>query len=208
MLSILQPTQFKPSRPPMRIQPFAVEQWMNEFETQCRHNLGETCVASISIAELADLAGERATLMDQIFPLRLTYGDIKGSERLRTAISRLFVTRRSEDVLITHGAIGANALVYHALVGAGDEVVSFVPTYQQHYSIPESIGAKVHRLRLRSEDGFLPDLAELRKLVTGSTRIIAFTNPNNPTGSLMDPSCLKEIIAIADSVGAYILSDE
>ena len=192
----------------MRIQPFAVEQWMNEFETQCRHNLGETCVASLTIAELADLAGERATLMDQILPLRMTYGDIKGSARLRTAISSLYVTRRPEDILITHGAIGANALVYQALVAAGDEVIAAVPTYQQHYSIPESIGATVHRLRLRPENGYLPDLAELRELVTGSTRIIAFTNPNNPTGSLMDRSCLGEIIAIADSVGAYVLSDE
>jgi aspartate/methionine/tyrosine aminotransferase len=192
----------------MRIQPFAVEQWMNEFETQCRHNLGETCVASLTVAELVDLAGERDTLMDQILPLRMTYGEIKGSERLRTAISKLFVTRGPEDILITHGAIGANALVYQGLVSSGDEVISFVPTYQQHYSIPESLGAKVHRLQLRAENGYLPDLAELRRLVTNSTRIIAFTNPNNPTGSLMDRSCLEEIIALADSAGAYVLSDE
>jgi aspartate/methionine/tyrosine aminotransferase len=54
----------------------------------------------------------------------------------------------------------------------------------------------------------LPDLAELKRLVTPKTKLIAFTNPNNPTGSLMDRGCLDEIVALADSVGAYILSDE
>ena len=36
----------------MKITPFAVEQWMNEFETKCRLNLAETCVASLTIGEL------------------------------------------------------------------------------------------------------------------------------------------------------------
>jgi aspartate/methionine/tyrosine aminotransferase len=85
-----------------------------------------------------------------MLPLRMTYGDIKGSARLRTAISRLFLNRRPEDILITHGAIGANALVYQALVEHGDEVIAFVPTYQQHYSIPESLGATVRRRTSRN----------------------------------------------------------
>jgi aspartate/methionine/tyrosine aminotransferase len=192
----------------MKITPFAVEQWMNEFETQCRHNLGETCVASLTVEELLTLAGERDTFLDQVLALKLTYGEIKGSDRLRAAVASLFETRSANEVLITHGAIGANSLVYHALVGAGDHVVSVVPTYQQHYSIPESLGAEVRRLPLREGNGYLPDLEELRKLVTPATKLIAFTNPNNPTGSLMEAACLKEIIAIADRVGAYVLADE
>ncbi|HEY2684914.1 MAG TPA: aminotransferase [Steroidobacteraceae bacterium] len=192
----------------MKITPFAVEQWMNEFETMCRYNLAETCVASLTIQELLNLAGQRDSLLKELLPLKLTYGDIKGSSRLRSAIAALFTQRGPEEVLITHGAIGANALVYQALVGAGDQVISVVPTYQQHYSIPESLGAEVRRLHLRAENAFLPDLAELKRLVTPKTKLIAFTNPNNPTGSLMDRGCLDEIVALADSVGAYILSDE
>jgi len=192
----------------MKITPFAVEQWMNEFETQCRHNLGETCVASLTVNELLTLAGERDTFLDQVLALKLTYGEIKGTDRLRAAVASLFESRSADEVLITHGAIGANSLVYQALVSAGDQVVSVVPTYQQHYSIPESLGAEVRRLSLREENGYLPDLDELRELVTSSTRLIAFTNPNNPTGSLMEAACLKEIVAIADRVGAYVLADE
>jgi aspartate/methionine/tyrosine aminotransferase len=192
----------------MKITPFAVEQWMNEFETQCRYNLAETCVASLTLAELADLADVRDTLLEQILPLRMTYGAIEGSDRLRAAVASLYAGQLARNVLITHGAIGANALVYQALVCPGDIVVSIVPTYQQHYSIPESIGAEVRQLRLRAEDGYLPDLSELKRLVTSKTRLISLTNPNNPTGSLMERSCLEEIAAIADAAGAYILSDE
>ncbi len=30
----------------MKIRPFGVEQWMNEWETRCEYNLAETCVES------------------------------------------------------------------------------------------------------------------------------------------------------------------
>lgn len=192
----------------MNITPFAVEQWMNAYENKCRYNLAETCVASLTIAELLDLAGQRDSILDELLPLKMTYGAIEGSERLRTAIAAYYRSQAFENILVTHGAAGANALVYQALVNAGDRVVTLVPTYQQHYSIPESLGADVQRLPLRPENGYLPDLDELRALVTPDTKIIAFSNPNNPTGSLMDQAMLEEIATIAASVGAYILSDE
>lgn len=87
-------------------------------------------------------------------------------------------------------------------------MISVLPTYQQHYSIPESYGADVRILKLREENRFLPDLAELRNLVNGKTRLIAINNPNNPTGSLMDEAFLAEIGEIARARGAYVLCDE
>lgn len=192
----------------MKITPFAVEQWMNAYENKCRYNLAETCVASLTIAELLDLAGQRDSILDELLPLKMTYGAIEGSDRLRSAIASCYSSQSSENILVAHGAAGANALVYQALVNAGDRVVTLTPTYQQHYSIPESLGADVRRLELRQENGYLPDLDELRALVTKDTRMIAFSNPNNPTGSLMDQAMLEDVAAIASSVGAYILGDE
>ncbi len=192
----------------MQITPFAVEQWMNEFETTCRYNLAETCVASLTIGELLEMTGERQRFLEALLPLKMTYGAIEGSDRLRTAVSKLYAMQTPGNVLVAHGAIGANALVFQALVAAGDRVVSILPTYQQHYSLPESLGADVQRLSLRAEDGYLPDLAELRRLVTPGTKLITFTNPNNPTGSLMDPAMLAEVVRIAEGAGAYVLSDE
>jgi aspartate/methionine/tyrosine aminotransferase len=192
----------------MKITPFAVEQWMNAYETKCRYNLAETCVASLTIAELLDLTDQRTSILDELLPLKMTYGAIEGSDRLRTAIAALYTTQTMKNVLVTHGAIGANALVYQALVEAGDRVVAIVPTYQQHYSIPESLGAEVRRLQLRGENNYLPDMDELRSLVTPGTKLISFSNPNNPTGSLMERALLEEVVRIAARVGAYILSDE
>ncbi len=192
----------------MKIRPFAVEQWMNEYETRCAWNLAETCVESLTVAELLDLAGVRDTFLDSLLPLKLTYGAIEGTTRLRDAIAALYATRSRHDVVVTHGAIGANHLLYLALVEPGDRVVSVLPTYQQHYSIPESLGADVRILRLREENGFLPALDELRALAGDSAKLIAIANPNNPTGALMDGAFLERVVEIADAAGAYLLCDE
>ena len=192
----------------MQIKPFGVEMWMNEFETKCELNLAETCVDSITFGELLDLTGKHNSGLDELLPMRLGYGDIEGSPRLRDAIAALYAGQSRDNVLVCHGTIGANALVHQALVERGDHVIAVVPTYQQHYSIPESIGAEVTPLRLQEKDGFLPDLAALKALLRPGTKLIALNNPNNPTGALIDAAMLGEIAAIARSVGAWILCDE
>ena len=192
----------------MFIEPFKVEIWMNEWETRCTYNLAETCVASITIEELLALSGRNEGDLSELLSMKLTYGDIEGSDRLRTAISKLYGNTSIADITITHGTIAANMLVHKGLVERGDRVVSIVPTYQQHYSIPRSIEADVATLSLQASDGFLPDLDRLRSVVTPETKLIAFTNPNNPTGALIERPMLEAIADIADSVDAYLLCDE
>lgn len=192
----------------MKIRPFGVEQWMNEYETRCEHNLAETCVESLTLAELADLTGHGDNLAELLAPLRMTYGAIEGSNRLRSAVAALYDDQDGANVLITHGAVGANHLVHHTLVEPGDRVVSVLPTYQQHYSIPESLGADVQILPLREADAWLPDLDELRRLVRGGAKLVAINNPNNPTGSLMDRPMLQEVVQICRDAGAWLLCDE
>ena len=192
----------------MFIEPFKVEIWMNEWETRCTYNLAETCVASITIEELLALSGRDEGDLSELLSMKLTYGDIEGSDRLRTAISKLYANTSIADITITHGTIAANMLVHKGSVERGDHVVSIIPTYQQHYSIPRSIEANVTTLSLEASDGFLPDLDRLRSMVTPETKLIAFTNPNNPTGALIERPMLEAIADIADSVGAYLLCDE
>ncbi len=164
----------------MKIKPFGVEIWMNQYETQCAYNLAETCVESLTVAQLLDIAGKRDAILGELLPLKLTYGAIEGSERLRGNVAALYARQKAENVTITHGAIGANALVYATLVEPGDRVIAVVPTYQQHYSIPESLGADLQIHRLREENGFLPDLDAIERLLTPNTKLIAINNPNNP----------------------------
>ena len=192
----------------VRIREFAVEQWMNEYEETCRYNLAETCVRSLTAGELLELSGRRDDVIAELEATALTYGPIPGSPRLRALVAGLYGRQGADNVLVTHGAIGANALVHATLVGPGDHVVSIVPTYQQHASIPESYGARVDLLTLREEDGWLPDLDELDRLVTADTRLIALANPNNPTGALIDEADLRRIVEIAERAGAWVLCDE
>ena len=192
----------------MFIEPFKVEIWMNEWETRCTYNLAETCVASITINELLALSGRDEADLYELLSMKLTYGDIEGSDRLRAAISKLYANTSIADITITHGTIAANMLVHKGLVERGDHVVSIIPTYQQHYSIPRSIEANVATLSLEASDGFLPDLDRLRSMVTLETKLIALTNPNNPTGALIERPMLEAIAEVADSVGAYLLCDE
>ncbi|MGO4353430.1 aminotransferase [Rhizobium sp. RAF36] len=191
----------------MKIRNFGVEIWMNKYENVCELNLAETCVESLTVGELLDMAG-KTDIAAELLPLKLTYGEIEGSVRLRNLVAGLYERQKLENTVITHGAIGANALVHLTLVEKGDRVISVLPTYQQHYSIPESIGADIQILKLTEKTGFLPDLEELKKLATPGTKLIAINNPNNPTGSLMDRAYLEKIVEIARACGAWILCDE
>ncbi len=192
----------------MKIRPFAVEEWMNAYETKCVHNLAETCVASLTIGELLQLAGRNSDDLSALTELKMTYGAIEGSDALRDAIAGLYETKTRDDILVTHGTIGANALVHKAVVERGEHVIAVLPSYQQHYSIPESIGAEVTPLWLKEENAWLPDLDELQSLLRPDTKLVALTNPNNPTGSVLDRAGLEALIARVAPTGAYILCDE
>ena len=41
-----------------------------------------------------------------------------------------------------------------------------------------------------------------------NTRAILFTNPNNPTGSLLNPEEMQEIVENAKAVDAWVVCDE
>ena len=42
----------------MKIKPFAVEEWMNVWETKADCNIAETCVDSVSMRQLFEMTGE------------------------------------------------------------------------------------------------------------------------------------------------------
>lgn len=193
----------------MNIKPFGVEEWMNAWETGARYNIAETCVDSISMDELFQLTGEnKEDFLKNFCSRRLTYGDIEGAPALKRGIAGLYHSIHEDEIVPTHGATGANHHVFYSLISPGDRVISIMPTYQQLYSIPESYGADVKLVHLKKENGYLPDLEEIRRLAIPGTKMICINNPNNPTGALMDKEYLEEIVKIAESVGAYVLCDE
>lgn len=182
----------------MKIANFKIEEWMNKYEASARYDLTTTCISPLSVNDLS--------YSEDIFNLKLGYGDITGSERLKAAIQTLYETPK--EITVTHGAIGANQLVFLSLLEKGDEVVSIVPTYQQHYSIPQSLGCNVKLYFLKEENNWLPDLEELEGMISSRTKLLCLNNPNNPTGSVIPDWMLEEIVKIAEKKNVWILSDE
>ncbi len=193
----------------MKIKPFKVEEWMNAYEVGAKYNIAETCVNSVSVDELFEIVGQnKEAFLQDLCSRRMTYGDIFGQPAFKAGVCSLYKTLQPEQIVTTHGAAGANHHVYYSLVEPGDHVISVIPTYQQLYSIPESMGAEVELLHLEKSRGYLPDLEQLRAMVRPNTKLIAINNPNNPTGALMGAEMLQAICDIAQSVGAYVLCDE
>lgn len=192
----------------MFIEKFKVEEWFNQYEKDAVYDLADTCVDSLNLNELFEITGEKDLHLDKIMQRKLNYGDIHGSFRLKQAISSLYKTQTPENITITHGAIGANQLVIMSLIERGDKVISIIPTYQQHYSIPKSFGADVNLYFLKEENNWLPDLDELEKLIGDDTKMICMNNPNNPTGAVIPDEMMYKIVEIARKSKAYVLCDE
>ena len=194
----------------MDIKTFKVERWMDEYETRCKYNLAETCIDSLTVREIIEMAGlDVEEYMRELADTRLTYSHIGGSPELLDGIASLYSdVIKPEHIIPMHGAIGANYHILMTLINPSDNMISVMPTYQQHYSIPESIGAEVRILNLNLENHFLPDIDKLKELVDENTRVITMNSPNNPSGSLIPKDVMEQVIEVAKSVDAYVLCDE
>lgn len=114
----------------------------------------------------------------------------------------------ANDVLITAGAAEANFLTLTQLVQPGDEMIVDVPGWPQPLVLGEAIGADVKLLTRREGNNWRFDMDELASLISNRTRLIFLCNPNNPTGQVLRETELREIVKMADQVGAYLLCDE
>jgi len=192
----------------MQMENFDVEHWMDLYETKCKYNLAETCVDSISLDQLIAITNPDEKIKEILGSMRLSYGEIPGKIEFRRGVASLYREVSVENILTTNGAIGANFLALYTLVGPSDEVVAIVPTYQQHYSIPKSLGATVKKLTLEKVDNYLPNIKVLETMVNDKTKVICINSPNNPTGQVINEELMNEIIKIARKHDAYILCDE
>ena len=151
-------------------------QWMYEHETGVKYNIAETCCASISLDDLQQLSDDK-TKSPLSTSTKLTYGAIRGSEALRTNLANLYSSKVStpispNNIIITPGAIQANFEVLYTMIGPADHVICIHPTYQQLYSVPESLGAEVSLWKLKEEERFAPNFDALQNLVKLNTKLI------------------------------------
>lgn len=189
----------------MKIKPFKIEEWMNKYESKAKYDMTTTCIRSFSLKDFFEFTEAD---FSEFYEKPLDYGNITGSIRLKQNVSSMYKNKNENNVAVTLGAIGANSLVFYSIIEKDDEVVSVIPSYQQHYSVPEQLGAKVKFLRLKQELNYHIDLEELENMVSPKTKLIILTNPNNPTGSVLTDKELEKIVQIAQKNNSYILCDE
>ena len=141
------------------------------------------------------------------------YTQSAGVIELREAIARYLLDRRgvradAGQVIVTPGAKPIMFYALLALLDDGDEAIYPDPGFPIYSSMIEFSGARGVPLALREENGFQPDLDELRKLVNRKTKVLVLNSPNNPTGGVLSHDALREIAAIAREHDLWVLADE
>jgi len=185
--------------------PFEMERMMSRFEQAVDYNLSESGVHPVLLREMCEYD---AGLLERLLATDLNYPHVNGIPQLRENIAALYEGATAANVLVTVGAIEANYNSIRTLLQAGDEIVVMLPNYMQIWGIARNHGLVVKSFRLREDHGWSVDLDELERAVTSSTRLIAVCNPDNPTGYVLSEPEMDAIVAAAERVGAWILSDE
>lgn len=196
----------------MKIDDFVLENWLNPACDSEKNKiyLGGSCVAPMTVEEMFEVTGQdMEDFFRELRKMSLGYPRFEGTPRTKEALSKLYKNVTPDDIILVHGGTGANnTVVFSLLEPETDNIISIMPNYQQFHSIPKSIGVEVRDVNLKPEQGYKPDMEAIRKAADSNTKAIMFTNPNNPTGSLMDIKEMKELVGIAEEVGAWIVCDE
>jgi alanine-synthesizing transaminase len=113
-----------------------------------------------------------------------------------------------DRVVITAGTSEGIELALTALAGPGDEVLVPVPTYPLYTAVLAKIGARPVFYSTTPENAWVPDPAEIRRLIGPATRALVVIDPNNPTGSTYPDAVRRELLQIADDSNVPLLADE
>jgi len=141
------------------------------------------------------------------------YAPAEGYLELREAIierehNRNNVSYTPDDVCVTTGVTESLQILLNASLNPGDELLTPGPTYPQYNLITRFDGAKPIAYRCIEEEGWQPDVDDIRKKISKNTRAIVIINPNNPTGALYSKKVISEILDIAGEHQLPVISDE
>lgn len=189
----------------MKLTPFEMERWQSTYEHRVRFNLSESGVHPMSLDELLTLAGEE---LGSLAEIRFGYGQSNGSDLLRARIAAMYEGATDDNVLVTVGGAEANFTAHWHLVEPSAAAAVMVPNYGQVPGLLRSFGARPIPVPLVEERGWEPDLDALEDALDRGAGFVLITNPNNPTGKVLDADTLDRIATLADRSGAWILSDE
>ncbi len=141
------------------------------------------------------------------------YSDSKGLLELREAIvekeKRLNnVNIDPEDVVITSGISEAISMLIATVIDKEDEVLVPGPTYPPYIAYTKFFGGKPVSYKCDEENGWQPDIEDIRNKISNKTKMLVIINPNNPTGALYNEKTIKEILNVAAEHKLIVVSDE
>jgi histidinol-phosphate aminotransferase len=111
---------------------------------------------------------------------------------LREAVAR-WLDLPPETIVPAHGIQALIAAVAHAFIRDGDAVVIPQPTYGLYAQVSAAAGARVVRVPNRDFRLDLRALAEAAR--RENARLVWVCDPNNPTGSLIEPEEWDEFVS-------------
>lgn len=115
-----------------------------------------------------------------------------------------------DDIIFFNGLGDAIAKIYGCLTSEA-RVLMPSPSYTTHTlgEVGHANAPSLH-FRLDPENGWRPDIGELRRQIDGNPSVCAIMiiNPDNPTGMVYSKEVLQQIVALAKEFGLFIISDE
>src|SRR5215472_11047699 len=141
------------------------------------------------------------------------YTAVAGTAELRDAIAHRHNVDfdsdyRREQVIASVGGKHALFNAIQVLVDHGDEVILPVPYWVSFKDIVRYAGGNCVFLEADEADGFRVTAKMVARLITPRTKVIILNSPSNPSGAVMKPEDMTEVVRLAHQRGIWVLSDE
>jgi len=141
------------------------------------------------------------------------YTAVGGTAELRDAIVRRHATDfdsdyRREEVIACVGGKHAIFNATQVLVDHGDEAILPVPYWVSFKDIVRYAGGNCVLLQSDESQGFRVTARMIERLVTPRTKLIILNSPSNPSGAVMSPEDMTEVVRMAHERGIWVMSDE
>lgn len=142
-----------------------------------------------------------------------SYPPVNGYLDLREAISKKFSIENNLDyhpnnIIVSNGVKQSITNVMFSLLNKGDEVIVFSPYWVSYDAIIKlADGIPIH-LNGNIENDFKPSANDLEKSVSSKTKLIIFSSPCNPTGSVFTKNELESYSKVILKYNLYVISDE
>jgi len=142
------------------------------------------------------------------------YTHVSGYLELRQAITQKFARDNNlhfdaDQIVVSTGAKQSIANAVLSIINPGDEVIIPSPYWVSYMDIVKLAEGKAILVEAGIENDFKVTASQLKKAITPRTKLMIFSSPCNPTGSVYSMKELEEIAAtFAEYPDIYIISDE